>query len=94
MGSLPRTGNTLGDVMRLPVFLLGFVVAFVAAIIIGRAAGFEPIALIAFVIAVVIAVQLAYVALIALLAAEHKSKSQGSAKDKTRPAEMSGEPDA
>ena len=94
MRSLLRTGITLGDVMRLPIFLLGFVVAVVAATAIGLAAGFEPVELMAFVIAVVIAVQLAYVALVALLAAEHKSKSHGAAKDKTQSAEMSGEPDA
>ncbi|WP_227271321.1 hypothetical protein [Roseobacter weihaiensis] len=64
--------------MRLPIFLLGFLVAVVASMALGLAAGFDSGALALFVLAVVVIVQLAYVGLVALLAAERKQSSSQS----------------
>ena len=80
--------------MRLPIFLLGFAVAVVAATAIGMAAGFETGTLVAFVIAVVIVAQLAYVGLIALLAVERKRQMPDASTPKARTSRVSRENDA
>ncbi|MES0864707.1 hypothetical protein ABLN87_20330 [Ruegeria sp. SCPT10] len=62
--------------MRLPIFLAGFFFSVAVAAAIGMAAGFSTGKLILFVIAVAVVLQLAYVAVVALLAANQKRKRQ------------------
>lgn len=73
-----RNDLASGEAMRLPIFLLGFVVVVVASTALGLAAGFDSGALALFVISVVVVVQLAYVGLVALLAAERKQSTSQS----------------
>ncbi|WP_300060400.1 hypothetical protein [uncultured Roseobacter sp.] len=61
-----------GEAMRLPIFLFGLGIAIVASTLLGLAAGFDSVALVIFVVIVAVVVQLAYVGLVALLAAERK----------------------
>ena len=62
--------------MRLPVFLVGFIVTVVASTAFGIAADFKTGKLALFVVGVVIVVQLAYVGLVALLAFQRKQSTQ------------------
>ena len=63
--------------MRLPVFVVGLLLSIAASVGIGMFAGFETGQLILFVIAVTVVLQLAYVVVVALLAAERARKTQG-----------------
>lgn len=82
--------------MRLPIFLLGFLVAVLASTALGVAVGFRTGTLVLFVIAVATVAQLAYVGLVAVLAAEQKQKTQrpGGVPRKTRSRPASPENDA
>lgn len=71
-----------GDEMRLPVFIVGLFLSVALAAAIGYAAGFGPLKLILFCVAVAVVLQLAYVLVVALLAAERSRKTRPS-----RPAE-------
>lgn len=62
--------------MRLPIFIAGFFVSVALAAAIGVAAGFSTGKLILFIVAVAIMLQLAYVAVVALLAANRKRRTQ------------------
>lgn len=82
--------------MRLPFFLIGFVVAVAAATAFGVAAGFETGKLVLFVVGVVVVVQLAYVGLVALLAAERRqsTRRRSVVTPKTQTTQISPENDA
>ena len=64
------------EAMRFPFFVIGFTIAVVASVVFGLAAGFETGKLLVLVLGVVIVVQLAYVALVAILAFHRKRSTQ------------------
>lgn len=66
--------------MRISVFLITLLVSGLAATVLGILAGFKAITLVLFVIAVIVAVQLAYLGLIALRVAERKHEVSQSGK--------------
>ncbi len=89
-----RSGSgSLVDRMRLPIFIVGLFVAVAVSAAIGMAAGFESSQLVLFVIVVTVALQLAYVLVVALLAAEHSRKSKES-QEKAPASNVSQERDA
>ncbi|MEL7213954.1 MAG: hypothetical protein AAGK92_14915 [Pseudomonadota bacterium] len=73
--------------MRFAAFLIGLILAVMGSVLLGLAFELETGALVVFVIAVLVIVQLAYVGLVALMAyARHRKTGQRASADKTRPA--------
>ncbi|NVO57335.1 hypothetical protein HW561_16190 [Rhodobacteraceae bacterium B1Z28] len=64
--------------MQLPIFIAGLFLSIILSAVIGILAGFETPQLILFVVAITIALQLAFVLIIALLAIERKRKMRAS----------------
>lgn len=67
--------------MRLPVFVVGLLLSIAASAGVGYVVGFETTHLVLFAIAVTVVLQLAYVLVVALMAAQRARTTRGTTDD-------------
>lgn len=79
--------------MQLPIFIAGLFLSIVLSAVVGYLAGFEAAQLILFVIAVAVVLQLAFILIVALMAAARKRKDSAQEDQPAPSAQVSQETD-